>query len=109
MDTNRRITLGNKLAFGIGDLYGGGSFFIISALFLVYLTDIAKLDSGLAATILLIGKIWDAVTDPAMGYISDHTQSKRGRRRLYFLIGIVTIFLSFLSLWTFIELYSHIF
>ena len=48
--------------------------------------------------IILIGKVWDAVTDPIMGRISDRTRSRFGRRRIYFLAGIVPVFLSFVML-----------
>lgn len=96
----KKPTLKNIFSYAVGDLYGGGAFFIIGALFLVFLTDVAKISPALAGTILLVGKIWDAVTDPSMGYISDNTKSRFGRRRLYFLIGIVPIFLSWFLLWS---------
>lgn len=101
-DTNsiRKPTMKNIFSYAVGDLYGGGAFFIIGALFLVFLTDVAKINPALAGTIILVGKIWDAVTDPTMGYISDNTRSKFGRRRIYFLIGILPIFLSWVLLWS---------
>ena len=95
----KKVKLSNMIAFGVGDIYGGGAFFVIGTLFLVFLTDVAGLRASLAGMIIMIGKIWDAVTDPTMGYISDNTKSKHGRRRLYFLIGIVPIFISFAMLW----------
>lgn len=102
-------TLKNIFSYAVGDLYGGGAFFIIGALFLVFLTDVAKLNPALAGTIILIGKLWDAITDPTMGYISDNTRSKFGRRRLYFLIGIIPIFLSWVLLWSSFGMESTIF
>jgi len=105
----RRPTRKNIFSYAVGDLYGGGAFFIIGALFLVFLTDVAKISPALAGTIILIGKIWDAITDPTMGYISDHTKSKYGKRRIYFLIGIVPIFLSWILLWTSFGVNSDVF
>lgn len=87
------------VSFGIGDFYGGGSFFIIGALFLIFLTDIVKLTPILAGTVLLVGKVWDAITDPTMGYISDRTRSPFGRRRIYFLVGVIPVCISFCILW----------
>lgn len=46
-----------------------------------------------------IGKLIDAVTDPLMGYISDITRSRFGRRRIYFLAAIGPIWVSFFLLW----------
>lgn len=99
VNTVQQINVKNMISYGVGDLYGGGAFFIIGSLFLVFLTDIAGLRGSLAGVIIMVGKIWDAVTDPTMGYISDHTQSKHGRRRIYFLYGIIPILISFSLLW----------
>ena len=98
--TKRRLTMKNVFSYAVGDLYGGGAFFIIGALFLVFLTDVVGLRPVLAGSIILIGKFWDAISDPAMGYISDNTKSKHGRRRIYFLIGIAPIFVSWFLLWS---------
>lgn len=103
-----KVPMKNKLAFGVGDLFGGGAFFIIGALFLVFLTDVVKLDPILAGLVIMVGKVWDAVSDPVMGYITDHTKSKHGRRRFFFLIGILPIMISFSLLWTAVEFQSDV-
>lgn len=108
MEKKQNLTMKNIFSYAVGDLYGGGAFFIIGALFLVFLTDVAKITPALAGTIILIGKVWDAVTDPTMGYISDNTKSKHGRRRIYFLIGIIPIFLSWFLLWSSFGLSSDV-
>ena len=105
---NEKVHLRNKIAYGIGDIYGGGSFLIIGMLYLKFLTDIAKLSPALAGAVIAVGKLWDAISDPIMGYISDHTQSNRGRRRVYFLLGIVPIFISFVLIWLPIEFPTQI-
>ncbi|HUW71125.1 MAG TPA: MFS transporter [bacterium] len=87
------------LAYGIGDIYGGGAFMIVGMLFLFYLTEVVGLSPILAGLVFGIGKVWDAVSDPLMGYISDNTRSRLGRRRVYFLVGIVPITISFVVLW----------
>lgn len=81
-----------KIGFGIGDL-GGNLFFTVIGFYLLYfLTDIVHLSAALAGTVLMIGKIWDAVTDPVTGYISDRTRSRRGRRRPYMFVGAIISF-----------------
>jgi oligogalacturonide transporter len=89
----------SKLSYACGDIYGGGAFLLIGVLYLNFLTDIVGLEPALAGSIFFLGKIWDAISDPLMGVISDNTKSKYGRRRIYFLIGILPIFLSFAMLW----------
>jgi len=94
-----RVRLRNLTAYGAGDFFGGGSFLLIGMLFLFFLTEVVGLAPALAGVVFAVGKVWDAVTDPLMGYISDRTKSRFGRRRVYFLIGIVPIALSFTALW----------
>ena len=59
-----------------------------------YLTDTVGLSAALAGTAVMIGKIWDAVTDPVMGYISDRTKTRWGRRRPYLLFGALPVILA---------------
>jgi len=86
-----------KLGFGIGDL-GGNLFFTFIGFYLLYfLTDVLGLSAALAGTTLMIGKIWDAVTDPVTGYVSDRTISPWGRRRPYIFVGaIISLFAMYL-------------
>jgi GPH family glycoside/pentoside/hexuronide:cation symporter len=51
-----------------------------------------------AGIAVMAGKVWDAVTDPVMGYISDRTLSRWGRRRPYLLFGAIPMML---ALWLF--------
>ncbi len=78
-----------KLGFGIADL-GGNMFFTLMGFYLLfYFTDIVKLPAALAGTAIMIGKIWDAFTDPVTGYLSDKTRTKWGRRRPYIFVGAI--------------------
>ncbi len=47
---------------------------------LIFLIDVAGLDPAFAGSVLLIGKIWDAVNDPIIGWLADRTRSRWGRR-----------------------------
>lgn len=96
---NREIKFKNLLAYGVGDIYGGGSFFIISTLFLFFLTEVVGLHPVYAGAIIFAGKFWDAISDPLMGYISDHMESWAGRRRIFFLVGMAPVAISFALLW----------
>jgi oligogalacturonide transporter len=92
---NEKLSLKTKIGYGLGDLYGGGAFIILGTYYLHFLTDVVKIAPVLAGLIIMISKIWDAVTDPLMGMISDRTRTRFGRRRPYFLLGIPLIFISF--------------
>lgn len=79
--------LRRKLAFASADIFGGGSFNIINFLYPGFLALTVGVNPFWISFIMLVARIWDAVTDPVMGYISDHTRSKFGKRRIYFLIS----------------------
>jgi oligogalacturonide transporter len=96
---SEKLSLKTKLGFGIGDIYGGGSLVIIGFYYLHFLTDVLLITPILAGMAFLISKTWDAVSDPLMGIISDRTKSRFGRRRPYFLAGVILIFFSFILLW----------
>src|SRR6056297_125723 len=97
--TKEKVKLKNIVSYGLGDIYGGGAFLLLGTLYLIFLTDIVGLNPALAGAVVVIGKVWDAVSDPLMGYISDNIDTKYGRRRIFFLIGIIPITISFISLW----------
>ena len=101
MQTNggEKLSFKTKLGFGVGDIYGGGALVIIGFYYLHFLTDVLLITPVLAGMAFLISKVWDAVSDPLMGVISDRTRSRFGRRRPYFLAGVVLIFFSFFLLW----------
>ena len=68
-------------------LYAAGSFskallaVAMAAFMLYFYTDVCGIDSTVAATIILIAKIWDIINDPMMGAIIDRTRSKEGKCR----------------------------
>lgn len=99
MAETRKVRFINQLAYGIGDIYGGGSFFLISTFSMFFFINVAGLSPMLAGLIPGLGKIWDAVSDPWMGYITDNTKSRFGRRRVYFLAAIIPIVISSTLIW----------
>ncbi|NMA72330.1 MAG: MFS transporter [Firmicutes bacterium] len=94
-----RVPWRTRLIYGSGDLFGGGAYNIINFYYLIFLTDVAHVRPALAGIIVLASRIWDAVSDPLMGSITDRTRSRFGRRRPYFLAGSVLIFLAFALHW----------
>ena len=95
----RTPKLRNYISYGVGDFLGGGSFILIGVLFLNFMTQVVGMNPFYAGLLILIGKLWDGISDPMMGYITDRTRSRFGRRRVFFLIGMLPVFLTFSSLW----------
>lgn len=101
------LTRRTKLGFGVGDLGGNLFFTIIGFYLLYYFTDILSLAPALAGTALMIGKIWDAITDPITGYLSDRTRTRYGRRRPYMVVGAIISFFCMGLIFTPVELSSQ--
>lgn len=96
----KSLSLGTKLGFGVCDL-GGNLFFTIMGFYLLnFMTDVAKLGAGLAGTAMLVGKICDAITDPTVGYLSDRTRSRWGRRRPWMFWGAIFLFFTMILQYT---------
>ncbi|NHZ84414.1 MAG: MFS transporter [Planctomycetia bacterium] len=99
--TEEKLSFGLKLGYGIGDI-GSNIFIVTSGLFLLFfLTNILGVNPALAGLMLLFPKLWDVISDPIMGGISDVTNSRLGRRRPYLLAAAIPFgiifFLMFLA------------
>ncbi len=94
-----RIPVKEKICYGIGGLMDGGGVALMACILVKYMTTMG-IPIKIASTIFMIAKLWDAITDPVMGFISDNTRSKWGRRKPYMFWGgisiIISIFLLFM-------------
>lgn len=88
------------LGFGLGSL-GTGIFSTTPGVLLLYfLTDTLGVPAGLAGLAVFLPKAWDVIADPMMGFISDHTRSRYGRRRPYLLAGAIGMAVTYVFLFT---------
>lgn len=88
-----------KLLYGVGDV---GNALVNSAIqffLLKFYTDGALILPALASSALLIGKIWDAINDPLMGWLTDRSTHRLGKRRVFMLFGAVPLGISVALLW----------
>ena len=86
------------LSWGLGSL-GVAIFFNTQTVLLTrFMTDELGIAAGVAGLLLLLSKLYDAVTDPLMGWITDRTKSKWGRRRPWLIIGGVGSAMAFIYL-----------
>lgn len=79
--------IGPMVGYNAASILFGGGGYIISLYFLSFLTEVEKLSVDQAGMVIAMAHIWDAVTDPVMGIITDRTRSKYGRHRRYLLWG----------------------
>jgi len=86
-----KLSIRTKAGFGICDL-GGNLFFTAMGFWsLNYITDTVGLSAAAAGIAIMIGKLWDAFVDPFIGFASDRTKSRHGRRRVFILFGSVPV------------------
>lgn len=91
----------DKMGYGVGNLGYGIVVQIISSYLVFYSTAVISVPGSLVGLAISISVIWDAVTDPIMGYISDRTNMKLlGKRHLYLLLGTIGIPVFNYLLWT---------
>jgi glycoside/pentoside/hexuronide:cation symporter, GPH family len=88
------LSLRTCLGWGIGTIGIAILFNTVNLLLLRFLTDFLGIAAAFAGFVLALSKIYDAITDPLMGYISDRTKGRLGRRRPYLVLGGVLCALS---------------
>jgi GPH family glycoside/pentoside/hexuronide:cation symporter len=94
-----RLTLREKWTYGSGDLSFSLITTIVGAYFAIFLTDVVGVPASIAALAIFVGSTWDYVNDPLVGYISDRTRTRWGRRRPFLLFAAVPLTLAFTLMW----------
>lgn len=93
-----RLSMGAKFSYGLGSIVNnllGGAIGFMSIVLNVGL----GINPALVGTLQAIPRFTDALTDPIMGYISDKTRSRFGRRRPYIFIGAICVGIIFALMW----------
>lgn len=86
----------------VAPTFGLGFMFLLIAIQLMkFGTDVLGIPAVLMGGILFFGRsIWDATVDPIVGYLSDRTNTRLGRRRPWLLASIIPLAVTFVMLWT---------
>ena len=97
----KMVTTTQKLSLGFGDL----GYSLIANTFSSYMLFFGNTVMGVSGTLMgvaiAIGTVWDAITDPIMGFVSDNTRNNFfGRRHLYILIGTIGMTIVNILLWS---------
>ncbi len=94
-----RLSISTKIFYLFGDIGISICLSAVAFFILFYYADVAKVDPALVGTALLLGKLWDAASNPLFGWISDRTKSRHGRRKVYLYYCSIPLGLSFALLW----------
>jgi GPH family glycoside/pentoside/hexuronide:cation symporter len=98
MSNTKKVPMGQKIAFGFGML-ANQMFPAVISIFIVVLVQNLGFPGWMWGVVSLVPRLFDAITDPIMGFISDNTKSKWGRRKQYVLLGAVIMGISFIIMW----------
>jgi len=99
-DQEKRLPLGTAVVFGLPTLGTSFMLLLLMIYFLKFSTDVLLLAPAVMATLFGLSRIWDAVSDPLIGYVSDRTRSRWGRRRPWMLLSALPIACFFWMLWS---------
>lgn len=92
------VPFGQKVAFGLGML-ANQMFPAALGIFMVVLVQDMGFPTWMWGILFFVPRAYDAVLDPIMGFISDNTRSKWGRRRQYVFAGAILLGISFVAMW----------
>jgi GPH family glycoside/pentoside/hexuronide:cation symporter len=95
---SRKVPFGQKVAFGLGML-ANQMFPAALGIFMVVLVQDMGFPTWMWGILFFLPRAYDAVLDPIMGFISDNTRSRWGRRRQYVFIGAIMLGISFVAMW----------
>ncbi|WP_291014636.1 MFS transporter [Hydrogenophaga sp.] len=93
-----KIPFGHKIAFGLGML-ANQMFPAALGIFMVVLVQDMGFPAWMWGVLFFLPRVFDSVTDPIMGFISDNTRSTWGRRKPYVFIGAIVMGISFVAMW----------
>lgn len=100
MSVQKDVSLGTKLAYGFGAAaYGikdnGFNYFL-----LLFYSQVMGVDAPLVGLALLLAMIFDSLSDPIVGYLSDNTHSRFGRRHPWMYAAALPISVTYYMLWS---------
>jgi glycoside/pentoside/hexuronide:cation symporter, GPH family len=93
-----KLTTREKLGFGVADVGASLTYVAINAWLFYFLVNVVRLEPLLAGLVFVLGRVFDAVTDPIMGVLSDRLKPKLGRKPFIFW-GAIPLGISFALLW----------
>jgi GPH family glycoside/pentoside/hexuronide:cation symporter len=93
-----KIPFGHKVAFGLGML-ANQMFPAALGIFMVVLVQDLGFPAWMWGILFFLPRVFDSVTDPIMGFISDNTRSTWGRRKQYVFVGAIVMGISFIAMW----------
>jgi GPH family glycoside/pentoside/hexuronide:cation symporter len=90
-DPRARVPNTAVVAYGAPGIGAGYMYLMMSLYVMKFSTDVLLIAPAVMGVIFSVSRIWDAVSDPLAGYLSDRTRSRMGRRRTWILGSMIPI------------------
>jgi sugar (glycoside-pentoside-hexuronide) transporter len=84
-----KLSVKEKVGYGLGDSAANFIFQTMIILQLSFYTDTFGITAAAAGTLLLVARLWDAITDPIIGVLADRTKSRWGKFRPWIIFTAV--------------------
>lgn len=95
-----KLSFKEKLGYGLGDTASHFAWDLAGMFLFFYFTDVYGISAAAAGTIMMVARIWDAVSDPMIGVIADRTKTKYGKFRPYMLWFAIPLSAALVMLFT---------
>ena len=82
-----KLKFSTKLSYGIGGICDNALYTLSGTYLLLYLTTVAGVNPAIAGTISAVGSVWEAICGPIVGFKSDSTRTRFGRRKPFLLVA----------------------
>jgi GPH family glycoside/pentoside/hexuronide:cation symporter len=98
--TPERLPLWTLVVFSSPSAGLGFVFFLVTLYLLKFSTDVLLISPAVMGVLIGLSKLWDAVSDPLAGHLSDRTRSRFGRRRSWLLLSVPVLVIGNLMVWS---------
>ena len=107
-DPKAHLGWSERIGYGIGNYGMAWINGIMSAFFMLYLTNVSFIDAGVAGVLIAVSKVFDGVSDLIMGGIVDRTKSRFGKARVWLVRMCIPLAISTLLLFSIPSSWSDI-
>ena len=95
-----RVPFSTIVVYGLPNLGVGATFFMIGIYYMKFATDVLEISPAIMGLIFGLSRIWDAISDPIAGYLSDRTTTRLGRRRTWMAASVVPLVVFTVMMWS---------
>jgi len=98
--TSKRLPVTTILSFCAPTFGIGFMFFLVGLYMTPFATDVLLIPPAAMGAIFLVSRLWDAISDPVAGFLSDRTQTRLGRRRPWIAAAIIPVCGVYVMMWS---------